>query len=266
MMVRCDSIKQALVGYLAEHTSIQQIRDLCVVTLPIHTIDGRLVDVFVEHRLANYYFVHDGGKAASELILQGVDLTPSVRRSFGLLAQRMGVIWEDDMFQQGCKIEALQEAVMAVGSCSALAMTHLLGHVQEIEEQPLRQQIGDALRKWGKKQYHIGERVPVSGTITQHQFDFVAYPKTAAEPIAISILSPSGHPLSAAKNFGFKVKDLERTESRDWRQVVVASHSEEWTKEASKIITKCAQVVIPVSSKQKPTQALVGEHLRRLSA
>ena len=77
---KCQSVRDAMVAYLLETTVGEQIGDVCVVTLPIPTIDGRFVDVFVESRIGDYLLVHDGGKAANELILQRADPQPSDKR------------------------------------------------------------------------------------------------------------------------------------------------------------------------------------------
>ena len=52
----------------------------CVVSLPIETLDGRFVDVYVEFKAGGHVVVHDGGKTVSELYAQGIHLTEPKRR------------------------------------------------------------------------------------------------------------------------------------------------------------------------------------------
>jgi hypothetical protein len=124
--VKCDSFREAVAKYLANSTTAERIRDLCVVTLPIPTVDGRMVDVFVENKVGDYYLVHDAGKAANELILNGVDITPTIRDSCDNLARAFGVAWVDEVFQFGCKMPSLATTALAVATCSAFASVHLL--------------------------------------------------------------------------------------------------------------------------------------------
>src|ERR1700683_2418710 len=50
-----------LVACLQASTVAEQIGDTCVITLPIPTVDGRVVGVFVESRVGDYFLVSDGG-------------------------------------------------------------------------------------------------------------------------------------------------------------------------------------------------------------
>ncbi len=59
-MTNCQSIRDSVAAYLAGSTTMSQRPDSCIITLPIPTLDGRLVDVFVEGTLADYVVVHDG--------------------------------------------------------------------------------------------------------------------------------------------------------------------------------------------------------------
>ena len=68
----CETARESLVAYISSATSITRTNGVCVITLPIPTVDNRLVDVFVEGTIGDYLLVHDGGKAVNEMILQGV--------------------------------------------------------------------------------------------------------------------------------------------------------------------------------------------------
>ena len=88
MVLNCQTTRESLIGYIANATAVTQIGETCVATLPIPTVDGRLVNVFVETTLGDYFVVHDGGKAVNELILQGVKIADSITQRFDALARR----------------------------------------------------------------------------------------------------------------------------------------------------------------------------------
>ena len=96
MSAKCNSLRQLLIDHMADAVKVHHIGDACAVTLPISTVDGRLVDVFVEQRMGDYCIVHDGGKAVNELLLQGVTLTESITNHFNILARRFGVSYVDE--------------------------------------------------------------------------------------------------------------------------------------------------------------------------
>src|SRR5262245_24721389 len=122
---KCQSIRDSIVRFVVEHTVVEEMRNLCVATIPIPTVDGRLVDVFIEIKIGDSMLVHDGGKAANELIIQGIELTDAINHSCSLLASTFGVCWRDETFEANCKPESLNRAVMGVATCSALATFHL---------------------------------------------------------------------------------------------------------------------------------------------
>lgn len=80
MNVNCDLIKQALSEYLTDRIDVQQVRDMCVATIPFTTFDNRWIDIFIEPRQTDFFLIHDGGKAVNELILQGIKVTESTGR------------------------------------------------------------------------------------------------------------------------------------------------------------------------------------------
>ena len=169
--------QQALSEYLLANVDVQQVRDMCVATIPFTTVDNRWIDIFIESRQADYFLIHDGGKAVNELILQGVKITPMVEKDLGIIAQRMGVAYSDEMFQDGGKIGQIAEKAYAIGMSSALAMAQLLERVDIAAEDPLEGQIGTLLRKWGGTKAQIKRGVKVQGGLKQHSFDFVVSPR-----------------------------------------------------------------------------------------
>ncbi|HWR36836.1 MAG TPA: hypothetical protein VN622_13300 [Clostridia bacterium] len=261
----CNSIKQALHDHLAAQVSVQQVRDACVVTLPFVTVDQRCVDVFVEPRAADYFLIHDAGKAVNELILQGVKITPSVEREFELIAGRFGISYCDEMFQAGAKYNGLAAQAYAVGMCSALAMVQMVGHVPVVEEEPLEVQLGSLLRRWGRRKAKVSENVQVAGRLKQHTFDFVLTPQKG-EPISVSILHPTAGALSAAERFGFKSQDLANTYAQNWRRVAVEAKAEAWSQDAHRIVETFAQAVISVPSGMPADFQQLSSRLDQLAA
>jgi hypothetical protein len=260
--LKCHSIKRSLLEYLAGATAVEQVGDSCVATLPIPTVDGRLVDVFIESRMGDYFLVHDGGKALNELILQGVKITPSITEHFEALAARFRVSYAGEMFKMSGKPAEVQSMILAVGMCSGLAVGQLVGHVATLVEEPLREQFGHALRGWARKRFKISGDVTVQGGNYQHKFDFVAYPKKSQEEaIAMTVLAPGSNPLGTAQRFGFKVLDLQSTPYAKWRRVAVEGRAEQWTPEAKTLIRRFADTVIEIPQDSKIDSNLVRENL-----
>jgi hypothetical protein len=264
MIVKCDSVKQALAEHLISRVDVQQVRDMCVATIPLFTLDNRWVDVFIEPRTSDFFLIHDAGKAVNELILQGMKITPSVEREFGQIAARMGIAYSDEMFQTGGKFSSVAEKVYAVGMSSALAMIQLLDHLPAAEEDPLQDQIGSILRRWSKKRGQVKQNVKVAGELKQHTFDYVFTPRKGPA-LALSILNPTAGALSAAERFGFKTKDLEKTAFGQWKRIAVEAKSEVWSKEARKIVEKCANAVLEIPSGSPATYEQVSDFLENIA-
>lgn len=264
-MNKCESIHESILKHLSDLTLVEQHRDLCVVTLPIRTVDGRLVDVFVEERAGDYFLVHDASKAANELILTGVNMTASMKSSFERLAASFGIQMVNETFQTTCKAAQLNSALLGVAMCSSMATMHLLEHVARTDEDTVRDQFGAALKIWVRRRATLKERVSIGGKWRQHSFDFVAYPKNST-PIAFSVVSPSGNSAAAADRAAFRAKDLEDTRYAGWRKVIVEARSEEWTGPAKNLLAKCSDMVIEINSGDAPTLATVNEKMRQLEA
>lgn len=262
-MVNCVSVKQLINDHLSSCVATQQLRELCVVTLPIDTIDRRWVDVFIEARAADYFLIHDAGKAANELILHGLRLTASVEKNMLLIASRFGVSYAEEMFQTGGKLEHLAERAFSVAMASALATTELLDRSAVIQDDTAAiEQFGAALRKWGKGKARISANKTVVGDLKQHQFDFAVDPLRSRKPVGISIVNPTAGALSAAERFGFKTKDV----PPEWQHVAVETRSEVWSKDAKRILSRCADAVIEIPTGHLPTEAQLNGALLRLIA
>ena len=259
----CQSIRESILQHLRDATSVEHSGGLCIATLPIRTVDDRLVDIFIESRQADFYLVHDAGKAANELILRGINITNAMNRNYSLLAERFGVKWSDEMFQAGCKLDRIAASAFAVAMCSSMATLDLLGFVAQPEEDTAHKQFGVALRSWSRSRNSVKESVPVKGSWKQHSFDFVYYPKTG-QPIAISVLSPGGNAIASADRAAFRSKDLVGTHFEQWRKVIVQADAQSWTSPAKNLLSKCSDLVIEINSGEKPTSALIDEEFKRL--
>lgn len=260
---RCESIHESILKHLSDWTTVEHVRDLCVVTLPVRTVDGRLVDVFVESRSGDYFLIHDAGKAANELILHGVDITPSINHNLECIASSFGTQWADEMFQARCKVGQLNSVILGVAMSSSFATIHLLEHVADVEGEAIRDQVGSVLKIWSKKRARIQEHVVASGAWSQHTFDFVAFPK-GSSPLAVSVLLPSGNPINSARNAAYRAKDLEGTSAAEWKKVIVEAHAETWTRPAKNLIAKCSDAVIELNSGENPTVERISKSLNQL--
>lgn len=248
----CGSIRAALAAHVSSLVDVQRDRDTCIVTLPIETLDGRVVGVFIEPGAKDYFLIHDGGKAVDELVLQGMKITPSVERGLSLIANRFGISYCDESFQAGSKIAELPSKAYAVGMSSAMAMANLLEHVLVLAEQPLEQQLGQLLRRWGKNRAKVDENVNLTGALKQHRFDFLVSPRRKGNPIAISVLNPTNGALAAAERFYFRADDLSSTRFKTWPIVAIEAKAETWSVDARKIVSKYAQRVIPIRTGEPP--------------
>jgi hypothetical protein len=264
-MTNCHSLRDSLASHLNESMVVSESGDLCIITLPIPTLDGRLVDVCVERKLGDYFVVHDGGKAVNELILQGVDLTDSISTYMESLAKRFQVSYSNESFTVTIRQSQLTTTIFSIGMCSSLAMGQLIGNIGSLPEEPVRKQFGTALRKWAHRRAKISSDVPVKGRRVRHRFDFLAKPRRYPDNmIALSVLLPGSDPLAAAQRFGFIAADLDQTPFAKWPKVAVEGRAEAWSSEAKSILRNCADVVIEIPTQSAPTSELIGEKLRAL--
>lgn len=266
-MTNCQSIKESLTAYLTGSTVVSQSSDSCIITLPIPTLDGRLVDVFIDGTLGDYVNVHDGGKAVNELILQGVELTGSITEYMEATAKRFQISYRNESFAVTTRQPEIIKAILAVGMCSSLAMGQLIGNVGPLPEEPIKRQFGKALKKWAQHRAKINSEVVVKGRRVRHRFDFLATPKANPKtPIAMSVLTPGSNSLAAADRFGFIASDLDQTPFAKWPRVAVESRAELWSSEARNVLRNCADLVIEIPSDSSPTAPLIEEKLQVLVA
>jgi hypothetical protein len=245
----CSSIRDSLLSYIGEQTDVVELRDTCVITLPLRTVDDRWIDVYVEKRAADFYLVHDAGKTLTELISHGLRMTESKMNLLSGIADRFGAHIAEGAFTVGCKIDGVQAAIMAIGQCASLGMLDLLKHSPNFAQIPLISIVGKQLDVWATDKALVSSRVEVEGQNLQHTFDFVCHPfEPTKAPIAITILKPSYTPMSHAKLYGYMVFDLSRTKCSRWKRVAILDKGSEWTPDSIELLEKHAQKVLSVSS------------------
>ena len=228
----CHSLKDSLLAYFGNEIQITESRQGCVLVLPTKTLDDRYLAVFVERKTPDFFVVHDAGKTSAELYSQGVHITEMREEAFSQMAEKLGAVFADGVFQIGCKESELHSAILAIGQCETLGMWHPLGHKPDFTEEPVVSRVERGLKMWKAPYSHrIQSKVHVKGLRAQHVFDFVSYPAVEhREPIAIKILRPSDDSLGKAREYGFLVYDTQNTYFERWLRFAVLTKADRWTK------------------------------------
>jgi hypothetical protein len=217
--------------------------------LPTKTLDDRYIAVFVDRKTPDYFVVHDAGKTAAELHAQGIHITDLRAETFAQMADRLGAMFMDGVFQLGCKENDLHSAILAICQCESMGMWHVLGHKPDFAEEPLLSRVERGLLSWKPSYPHkVERRVRVKGNKADHLFDFVSYPRASREPIAIKVLRPSDDPIGKAREYGFLVYDTEHTLVERWSRVAVLSKADKWSKNASELIESLSTRTLRVDS------------------
>lgn len=246
----CHSLKESLVSYLGSEIQVTESREGCVLVLPSKTLDDRYLAVFVERKAADYFVVHDAGKTSAELHSQGVHITELREEAFSQMADRLGAMFVDGVFQVACKQQELQSAILAIGQCETLGMWHLLGHRADFAEEPVESRIERGLKIW-KSPYEtrVQRKVQVKGLRATHLLDFVCYARDEnREPIAIKILRPSDDSLAKAREYGFLVYDTERTMFERWLKLAVMTKADKWRSSARQLIASLSTSTLEVET------------------
>ncbi|MGA8222524.1 MAG: hypothetical protein WB780_12790 [Candidatus Acidiferrales bacterium] len=241
----CASIKDSLIEYLRREIEVVTVQDSCVMTLPLKTVDDRLVDVIVERKTPDYFLVHDGGKSLSELFVQGIKLSESVRNRLETIAKLNGALLLKDAFTVGCKRDKLQDGIVAIGLCSTMAMLELIGHKPEFEEEPIASRVSRTLRTWRPEFIeNINSKVPIKGKRFQHQFDFVVSTRDDHRTSAIKILTHSYPGKIQSERYAFLVLDIENTPYFHWPRCAIISKTEMWSTGARKVVAELSMRVL----------------------
>jgi hypothetical protein len=237
----CSSIKDELLKFFTAHASVATRGSMCVLTLPVRTIDGRFVEVFVEEKLGDAVLVHDAGKTAGELHVQGLHWTAARRDLLRRVAERFGVTLDDrGVFQKACKRAAASEAVLAISQCASVGMFEVVQHAPRVEEEPIAAQVKRIMASWKPEYLDIASNVRVRGANgADHAFDAVAHHKGAKHrTVAIKTL-PFGYGAHVqADRYGFMVLDLKPTQYDKWQRLAVISQVERWPAAPLKLVRK----------------------------
>jgi hypothetical protein len=246
----CSSLKKELLSFFGKEIRITESQDGCVLVLPNKTLDDRYPAVFVDRKTPDFFVVHDAGKTSSELFAQGIHLTEAREEAFEQMADRMGAIFADGVFQVGCKQDEMLTAILAVGQCQSLGMWHVLGHKPDLAEEPVLTRVETGIRAWNSPDPHdIQSRVPVKGKKANHVFDFVAYPKIEKKPpIAVKVLRPSDDSLAKAREYGFLAYDTEGTMFENWLRLAIITKADRWTKNAKSLVESLSADTVEVQT------------------
>jgi hypothetical protein len=240
----CSSVKESLLLYLAEMTDVSSNGKDCVITVPFQTFDERWVDVTVEDEGNDFFVVHDGGKSADELFLQGMPITDARTNALQLIASRFGVQCDDGKFLVGCKRDFLQHSIWTIANCSSLAMSELIRHRTSVDEEPVKSAVGSIIMGWGLvKGVRVEPAFRVLGNMGgQHTFDFVA--RNLQSTVAVNVLNPTSGALSRAERYGYQSLDLEGTAYGSWKKLAVIANRKIWSEEALRIVSKCSNGIV----------------------
>lgn len=237
----CGSIKKNLLAALAAGTSVSTHGPICAVTLPIRTLDGRFVEVFVEQKIGDYVIVHDAGKTVGELHVQGIHWTEARKALLDGVAGRFGVTLNNrGVFQFPCKLAQVTDAILAVSQCASVGMFEALQHAPVFGEEPIAIHIRRTLTKWKPPYMDVRSNVRIKGANgADHLFDSVAHHKDAKHrTVAVKAL-PFGYGATVqADRYGFLALDLKGTEYDKWRRIAVVSQSDRWPMRSLKLVRK----------------------------
>ena len=238
----CSSLKDSLISYLAAQTVVHESGTDCVVTVPMNTIDNRWLDITIEERGPNFFLVHDGGKSADELFLQGVLVSDKKTDVMKSIAERYGVEVSDGRFMAPCKGELLQHSIWAVAHCSGLAMADLLRHKPNVEEEAVRAAVGGIVTAWGLENHaRIQRSLSVRGETGQHTFDFIA--AKGNKTVAVNVLNPGSSSLARAQRYGFQGFDT-RNAYKSYEKMAVLANPRIWSDEAKRIVNQFASKTV----------------------
>jgi hypothetical protein len=229
-IMNCSEIKESLVRHLSEGIDFSKVMDQCVFTLPLRSLDDRSVEVFVEKKLGEFYRVHDAGITSSHLFAQGIHITEKKSLLFEEVARRLGVTYLEGRFETSCQMAELQNAILAVSQCSALASLEVAAHKPVFEDEPIITRVQRSLKAWQPPYVkQINSRFPVNGRKATHIYEFVSFPyEPDFNTVAVKILQPSHSPQAQSERYGFLVLDTESTLYGNWRRLAIVTKAETW--------------------------------------
>jgi hypothetical protein len=265
----CSHLKASLLRRLNDHIEIGMVADQCVLTLPIKSIDDRPTEVFIEQGLGGFFRVHDAGIATSHLFAQGIHVTEAKASLFGEVARRLGVEYMRGTFEKACTEDEIENAILSVGQCAAMATVEVAAHKPSIEEEPVKTRVDRSLAQW-KPEFvkQINKNVRVKGQKKTHQYDFVSFPhEPKFNTVAVKILAPSYSPQAQADRYGFLVLDSEKIAPYDhWNRLAIVTKVEQWGDDALRLVnTLSSQTVTLKSGEEEHIEKIVPQVMQDLS-
>jgi hypothetical protein len=219
---------------------------------------------------AESYRVHDAGITTSHLFAQGIHITQHKASLLEEVAKRLGVNYVGGTFEVSCKQQEIQDAILAIGQCSAMATVEAASHKPVIEEDPIKIRVQRSLSRW-KPQYvrEIRQRVPVKGRKARHTFDFVSFPEDVdqSNTVAIQVLAPSHSPQAQAERYGFLVLDTEQLSPYEtWRRFAIVTKVEEWGERPLQLVQDLSQETVKLlSGEEEKIEKIVPQIMENLS-
>jgi hypothetical protein len=242
-MTTCESVRDSVLQFLQDGTeAISLSGDVCVLSLPIKTLDGAYAEVYIESMGVADYLIHDGGKTIGNLEGSGIFVSERKLAVLANLAKRFGASLDDGVFKSLAKAETVQQAVFSVSQCCSVALYSLIQHHPSFEEDQIRIRITDTVRQWSEDRgIKVNRDVKISGSLKQYTLDFVTASPT---PIAINILVPTYGATVSADRYAMQVLDLKGRYVG--KRLALLAKPEKWNDHTRKLARKLADRVVNI--------------------
>ena len=226
----CASIKKALRSELTSGVNQVTRGGVCILTLPLRTIDGGFVEVMIERRIGDFVVVHDAGKTIGSLHVQGIHWTDSRKACLSTLAERFGAkVDSRGVFQIACKEASTAQAILLLSQCMTAATSEVAAHAPVVEEEPIRLQVRRAMERWKPKFLTVAGNVRIKGANEDHSFDSVAHHSDSKhKTVAVKALPFSYGARVQTDRYGYLVLDIKGTLYDKWRRLAVVSQADRW--------------------------------------
>ncbi|MEP6715250.1 MAG: DUF1828 domain-containing protein [Terriglobia bacterium] len=237
-MVSCDFVKNSIISYLQTETEILATPRACIISLPIKLLDGINIEIFIEEAMGGFR-IHDGGKAIGNLESSGMVVTERKLDQLTQLARRMGVSFDDGVFQSFAKSDAFQDVVLSVAQCCSATALETLKHAPSTEEDQIKYRVSVDINKWGQSRgFAVFANRKLPGKVKQYSLDFVA--ETPHAKIGVNVLVPSYNSTVSAERYALQLMDVG---AAGYRRVAVLAKPRLWRRPAREIVGKVADAV-----------------------
>jgi hypothetical protein len=227
----CLSTKKALLSAVSSGTNVRTFGSICVLTLPLRTLDGRFVEVFVEPKIGDMFLVHEAGRTAGALHAQGIHWTDARRELLAAVADRLGAkLTGRGVFEIACKEPDLAHAILTLSQCATVGMAQIAQHAPVVEDEVVSSRVRRVLSRWNPPFYEIASNVKVNGANgAEHVFDSVAHNLDSKHrTVAVKTLPFSFGPKVQSARYGFLALDIKGTAFDKWRRLAVVAQVDRW--------------------------------------